>query len=232
MATECLKPLRGKVMRITKLNACGGYTAGPASVVVTKGFVSIAQTANYRDPDEYEVVNANGDLCVNERSESQLKWLDLVITLCEVDVEALNLMTGSPLVLDEATPTPNNVGFRTREGVTASFALEVWTDLAGSGACAGGTARYGYVLMPWVKSGTVGDVTIENAAASFTVNARTSAGSLWGTGPYNIRNTAAVSPVPAKLISAINALDHRHIEVVTLAPPTPACGAATLTPVA
>lgn len=229
MTTECLKPLRGKVMRVTKLNACGGYTAGPASVVVSKGFVSVAQTANYRDPDEYEVVNANGELCVNERSDSQLKWLDLVITLCDVDVEMINLMTGSPLVLDDAV-SPNNVGFRTRENVTAHFALEVWTDLAGA-ACVGSTQKYGYVLLPWVRSGTVGDVTIENAAASFTVNARTSAGSQWGTGPYNVRNTA-VAPAPAKLLTAIGSTDHRHIEVVTLAPPSPACGATALTPVA
>jgi hypothetical protein len=216
-------------MRVTKLNACGGYTAGPASVVVSKGFVSVAQTANYRDPDEYEVVNANGELCVNERSDSQLKWLDLVITLCDVDVEMINLMTGSPLVLDDAV-SPNNVGFRTRENVTAHFALEVWTDLAGA-ACVGSTQKYGYVLLPWVRSGTVGDVTIENAAASFTVNARTSAGSQWGTGPYNVRNTA-VAPAPAKLLTAIGSTDHRHIEVVTLAPPSPACGATALTPVA
>lgn len=229
MTTECLKPLRGKVMRVTKLNACGGYTAGAASVVVSKGFVSVAQTANYRDPDEYEVVNANGELCVNERGDSQLKWLDLVVTLCDVDVEMINLMTGSPLVLDDAV-SPNNVGFRTRENVTAHFALEIWTDLAGA-ACVGSTQKYGYVLLPWVRSGTVGDVTIENAAASFTVNARTSAGSQWGTGPYNVRNTA-VAPAPAKLLTAIASNDHRHIEVVTLAPPSPACGATTLTPVA
>jgi hypothetical protein len=225
MATECLKPIRGKRMRITKLNACGGFTAAAASVVTTSGFVSVAQTANYRDPDEYEVVNANGDLCVNERSDSQLKWLDLVITLCEVDVEAINLMTGSPLVLDDAV-SPNNVGFRTREGVTAHFALEVWTDLAG-GACVGSTTRYGYFLLPWVRSGTVGDVTIENAAASFTVNARTSAGSQWGVGPYNIRNTT-VAPAPAKLLTAIASNDHRHVQVTDLAPPAAACGATAL----
>lgn len=227
MATECLKPFRGKVMRITKLDACGGFAAGPASVVVSSGFISVAQTANYRDPDEYEVVNANGDLCLNERSDQQLKWLDLVITLCEVDVEALNLMTGSPLVLDEATPTPNNVGFRTREGTTAHFALELWTDLGG-GACVNGQQKYGYMLLPWIRSGTMGDLTIENAAASFTVNARTSANSQWGVGPYDVRMTAEVTPAPAPLLTAVQAKDHRHMEVVTLAPPTPACGAAAL----
>lgn len=227
MATECLKPIRGKRMRVTKLNSCGGFAAAAASVVVSSGFVSVAQTANYRDPDEYEVVNANGDLCVNERSDSQLKWLDLVITLCEVDVEMLNFMTGSPLVLDEASPTPNNVGFRTREGVTAHFALEVWTDLAGA-ACVGANQRYGYFLLPWVRSGTVGDVTIENAAASFTVNARTSAGSQWGVGPYNIRNTSEVVPAPAKLLTAIAANDHRHVQVTDMAPPAAACGSSAL----
>lgn len=225
MATECLKPIKGKVMRVTKLDSCGAFTAAAKSVVTTAGFVSVAQTMNYRDPDEYEVVNANGDLCINERTAGKLKWIDLVITFCEVDPELLNLMTGAPLVLDDAG-TPNAIGFRTREGTTGNVGLEVWTDLAGSSACSGGGRRYGYVLFPWVTDGQISDVTIENAAASFVVNARTSANSQWGVGPYNVWTDA--TPAPAKLLTAINALDHRHIQTTNIAPPTPVCGATAL----
>ena len=35
MATECLKPFKGKVMRITKLTECGAFTVGANQVVVT-----------------------------------------------------------------------------------------------------------------------------------------------------------------------------------------------------
>jgi hypothetical protein len=226
MATECLKPFKGKVMRITKLTTCGAFTVAPAQVVTTKGFVSIEQTLNWRDPDEYEVVNANGELCVNERSPQQLKWIDLVINLCEVDVEAWNFMTGAPIVLDDAV-SPNNVGFRLREGTYGNFAIEVWTDLAGAGACSGGTPKYGYMLLPWVTDGVAGDLTTANEAASFSVRARTRNNSPWGVGYANIRNTV-VSPAPAKLLTAIGSTDHRHIQVTDLAPPTAACGATAL----
>jgi hypothetical protein len=227
MATECLKPFRGKVMRITKLTECGAFTEGVNQVVTTKGFVSIEQTLNWRDPDEYEVVNANGELCVNESGAPQLKWIDVVVNLCEVDVEAHNFMTGSPLVLDDATPTPNNVGMRLREGVYGNYAIEVWTDLAGAGACAGGTAKYGYMLLPWITNGVPGDVTIENAAASFSVRGRTRSNSPWGVGWANIRNTVP-APAPAKLLTAIASTDHRHLQVTNLAPPTAACGSTEL----
>jgi hypothetical protein len=227
MATECLKPFKGKVMRITKLTTCGAFTVAAAQVVTTKGFVSIEQTLNWRDPDEYEVVNANGELCLNERSTPQLKWIDLTINLCEVDVEAWNFMTGAPLVLDDATPTPNNVGFRLREGTYGNFAVEVWTDLGGAGACSGGNQKYGYMLLPWVTDGQAGDVTIENAAASFSVKGRTRSNSPWGVGYANIRNTVP-TPTPAKLLTAIASTDHRHMQVTDLAPPTAACGATAL----
>jgi len=226
MATECLKPFKGKVMRITKLNSCGAFTAAANQVVVTKGFISVEQTLNWRDPDEYEAVNANGELCVNERSPQQLKWIDLTINLCDVDVEAWNFMTGDPIVVDEATPTPNNVGNRLREGQYGNFALEVWTDLAGQTCTT--SPKYGYLLLPWVTDAVGGDLTTENAVAQFSVRGRTRNNSPWGVGWANIRNTAEVTPAPAKLLTAIQATDHRHLEVVDLAPPTPACGSTAL----
>lgn len=225
MATECLKPFKGKVMRITKLSECGAFTAAAAQVVVTSGFISVEQTLNLRDADEYEQVNANGDLCLNERSPQQLKWIDLTINLCDVDVEAYNFMTGSPLVLDDAV-SPNNVGYRTREGVYGNFALELWTDLGGQ-PCTGGTKKYGYLLLPWVTDGVGGDMTVENGPVTTVVRGRTRNNAAWGVGWANVRNTT-VSPAPAKLLTAIGALDHRHIQVTNLAPPTPACGASAL----
>lgn len=228
MVAFCLKPLKGKVMRVVTLDACGAVVSGTKKMVVSDGYVSVEQRAIYRDPDEYEVVNANGALCVNERTIGALKWIELTITLCAVDPEMVNIMTGSPLVMNDAA-TPEAVGFRTREGVSANFGLEVWTDLAGSSACSGGVKQYGYFLLPWIVEGVVGDVTTENAAASFSITgARTQAGSLWANGPFNVRNT--VVPAPAKLITPIAANDHRHIQMTTLAPPASVCGAQTLTP--
>jgi hypothetical protein len=230
MAAQCFQPVGGNRMRVIALDSCGTVKTGVGSMkIISDGFVSVARTAQYEDPDEFIVKNANGDICLNYRTNPVLKWVNLEFTFCKVDPEMINVLTGSPLVLDDAA-TPAAVGFRTRENVvsTVNFSIEVWTNLGGV-ACSGGTLEYGYYLVPWVVQGTLGDLTIENGPVSFVVNARSKSGSPWGTGPFNIRNTK-VSPAPAKLITAINALDHEHLQVVNLAPPAAACGATTVTP--
>lgn len=231
MPAVCYTPIGGHTMRVTKVDACGTViTGGSSCKVVTNGFVRVNRTVEYEDADEFIVKNANGDICVNERTADQIKWLNLEIEFCRVDPDLFNVTTGSPLVMDDSA-TPQSVGWRTREGVisTVNFALEVWTRISGTSACSGGTVQYGYALWPWVVQGTVGDLTFENGPISFTVNARTKAGSLWGVGPYNIRQTITGTPgTPVKLISAINALDHEHIQITNQAPPTTACGCATV----
>jgi hypothetical protein len=229
MTAYCLKPFKGKIMRVVTLDACGAVVTGAKKMVVSDGFVSVEQRAVYRDPTDYEIVNANGDYCLSERDESKLRWIELTITLCGVDPEMVNIMTGSPLVMNDAA-TPEAVGFRTRENVFGNFGLEIWTDLGGSTGCAGGVKAYGYQLLPWIQGGVLGDYTVENGAANFQIiNAHTHNNSLWSTGPFNVRNTV-ITPTPAKLITAISATDHRHMQLTTLAPPAPVCGAQTLTP--
>ena len=230
MVAQCFQPVGGNRMRVIGLDACGTVKTGVGSQqVISDGFVSINRTGEYEDPDEFIVKNANGDICLNYRTNPQLKWVNLEMTFCKVDPEMFNVMTGSPLVMDDAL-TPNAVGFRTRAGVvgTVNFSLEVWTNLGGN-PCSGGTVEYGYYLVPWVVQGTLGDLTFENGPISFVVNAISKQGSNWGTGPFNIRNTKT-SPTPAKLLTAITAQDHEHLQVVNLAPPAAACGATQVTP--
>lgn len=224
MATTCLRPIRGVVVRVTKLDSCGAPVLGAKSQVVSKGMISVEQALNTEDPTEYKLKNANDEFLVNERGKRLINWIDLTVTFGEVDPELWNLMTASPTVLDDAA-TPNVVGLRTREGVYAEFALEVWTNLANQ-TCTGGFVQYGYTLFPWVTEGQSGDVTTENGTSTFQLTARTSRNSPWGIGPHNVRRDAAA--LPAKLLAPIDALDHRHLQMTTLAPPAAACGAIAL----
>lgn len=231
MPSTCFTPIGGHTMRAIKLDACGTVlTAGSSCKIVSNGFVRVNRTAEYENPDEFIVKNANGDICINERTSPLLKWLNLEMEFCRVDPELFNLISGSPLVMDDAA-TPSAIGFRTREGVipTVNFSLEVWTRMTGT-ACSGGSVNYGYYLAPWLVQGTIADIVFENGPISFTVNARTKAGSLWGTGPYFVWNEALPTPAPAKLVSAITATDHDHLQLTTLAPPAVSCGCATVTP--
>lgn len=224
MPTQCLKPVRGRVARITKLDSCGVPVVGAKSQVVTEGFVSVEGQIQLEDPQEYKLKNAADKFLYNSRGKPLIKWIDLTLNFGLVDPEAYNLITGSPIELNDNT-TPEAVGFRIRENTSANFALELWTDLEGL-ACVGGTAAYGYMLLPFCKDAVVGNWTWQNDVISFPVqSARTDHGSGWGVGPYNVLNKLSAPTGPAPLLAAIDPLDHMLMELTTLAPPSPSCGA-------
>jgi hypothetical protein len=195
---------------------------------VTDGIISIAMTKEYEDRQEFFVKNGNGDFCVRQTNPPILKWLNLVLTFCNVDPEALNIMTAEPLVLDDSAST-KATGFSTTEGAAANanFAFEAWTLLTGSLACSGTTAaEYGYTLFPWVVEGTVGDITWQNDTVSFVYNARTASNSLWGYGPYNVdlSDNAGSLNTPIRLLTPILSTQHHRQFLTRLAPPASVCG--------
>lgn len=223
MTSVCLKPIRLDVIRVTKVDACGAPIHGSKTFVVTDGMVSVEVKMEIEAGTEYKLKGANDKFIVNDVGRPLLKWANLTINMGQVDPELYSLVTGAPIVLDDAA-TPNSVGFRVREGVYQDFALEGWTELSGQ-ACVGGNVSYGYVLFPWVTNAIVGDFTLENALATFPIQqARTKSGSAWGVGPYNV-NKGVVDGLSKPLLTSINVKDHMDFHTTTLAPPAAVCGA-------
>lgn len=186
MADQSAFPLvRGYQMRLTRLNQCCQVNYGQDASVVTEGYVSIAFSASINEGDEIIVTNANGRTCVRDTPSAEFQGYGLEFTFCDVQPCVFELLTGQPVVTNA---NGDAVGFRMNSNVTAqdsAFALEVWMGIPGD-VCEGtaGSAN-GYLLLPCVAGGTVGDFTIENAAINFTVTgATTNDGNNWGTGPY------------------------------------------------
>lgn len=234
MATYCLKPAGGTIMRVTSVGVCGEILPD-SCYVVSKCWASIERTAEYTDPVQFAPPNADGSVCYAFRGEPGFLWYVLNITLNQVDPRAYNIMTGAPLVLDDATPTANIVGWRTRRNqVSASnFALEVWIRLAGE-VCTANTVPYMYYVVPLVKQGQIGDLTIGQEAISYIVSNAIGVGpSSWGVGPYMVRRDATTG-VPEPLLTPIQTTDGAddvdHTERVTLAPPPPSCGCQPVAP--
>lgn len=231
MTSVCYTPWKIPKIRVTQLSSCGLPVTG-CSTVVSDGIISIEMTAEYEEREEFFVKNGDGNFCVRATNPPILKWLNLVITLCNVDPELVNIMTAEPLVMNDAS-SPVAMGYSTQEGSAsnANFALEGWTRLAPSSTfpCTGGT-EYGYMVFPWVVEGTVGDITYENGAANFVVNARTSSNSPWGTGPYFVdySDNPAGSTTRVALLTPILSTQHRRMFITRLAPPTASCGCSTL----
>lgn len=213
--------IQGTRLRVTRIDGCGAVDGGADATVVTNGFVSVSIKDNVESGDEFKVKLADGSFCINQRSKPNLNWVEVSINMCQVAPELYELLTGSPLVYDDATPTPNAVGFG-RDGTTyatASFALELWTNIGRSAAqaCTGTAVRYGYLLLPWLVEGSLGDLTVENGPISFTIDAITSPGNDWGVGPYDVVVDRFGDPSP--LLDAIPHDRHVHLQFTDQPPP-------------
>jgi hypothetical protein len=220
-STKSFPLLRGRSMRVTKLNGCGVPIDGPDSAAVTDGYVSIALTAEVNDPEEIEVKNANGQTCVRDPGCAEFKGYTVDITFCNVEPCLYTMLTGQDTMDDGAG---NALGFRMnskKKSCDYAFALEVWSGVPGV-ACQGQTAEsgsFGYVLMPFVRAGVIGDFTIENAAITFTVSgAVTLDGNSWGVGGYDVYDTdgnGTLGPLP----EPVDPDDHLVVMYTTVAPP-------------
>ena len=231
MSSECFTPIQGTRMRATLVDSCGAPIGGECAQVVTSGFISVGMSDNTESPDEFKQKNAGGDYCYYQRSRPLLNYVEAKIALCKVNPELFSFLTGAELVYDDSSP-PVAVGFGTDTSTyaTASFALEVWTNLArvrGAAACSATGQRWGYSLLPWVIEGTIEDVTIENGPMNFTIDCITSEGNDWGVGPYDVIKTHLGAPSP--LLEALPTDRHRHLQLTTLAPPDEFCGCGAVT---
>lgn len=195
MSNICYPIVRGRRLRATRLDGCGNPVLGPDSTVVTGGFISVALTANIEEGEAINVTNANGDVCVLDQPCPKFQDYSVVVTFCDVNPVLFNLMSGQPLV----TNGGDTVGFRMNSDVDAcdsGFALELWTGIPADACEAGVSASYGYLLLPFVQGGVLGDFTVENAAINFSLTgARTKKGSGWGVGPYDVVTNPEVSEI-------------------------------------
>lgn len=221
MATECFTPLRGVAARITELDECGAVPVDGV-YVVSKGFITVNISMEVETGDEYIQKNADGFLCINERSPDELKRANVEIDWCRVDPSLISLITGNP----EELETTDTVGFWTVAGPsTANYALEVWTRLAG-GACADGGQCYGYLLIPWNTGSRVGDITVENGPVTFqTTGGYTVLPPAWGVGPWDVIGTPE-APTPLDAAAPDNGVFLTRTTCVP--PPAESCGTAVI----
>jgi hypothetical protein len=129
-------------------------------------------------------------------------------------------LTGQPSVVDA---NGDVVGFKMNTSVDQSasaFALELWAGVPGQACGDGGDGSFGYVLVPFVSSGVVGDFTLENAAVNFTITgAMTKDGNAWGTGPASYRPVPDEGGLPAVLPDPLDKDDHLYVVWTSVAPP-------------
>jgi hypothetical protein len=205
-------------MRATLLNAAGQPLVGDSSVVTTKGFITLTMTSNTEEGEAINVVNAGGESCVTEAATPTWNGVAVEAEFCDVDFALFEILTGQEVVLNADGVAIGITESTDIDMTNVKFALEVWLGASSNAApSAGSQGRYGYVLLPHLAGGVIGDVTVENAAITFTVSGmQTRNGAAWGAGPHKVE---LVGGVPAVLSTPIKSNDHRRIMQVEVAPP-------------
>ncbi|AXQ62931.1 major tail protein [Gordonia phage Ashertheman] len=231
MANKVWPSVRAKIMRLTRLDECGAPVTGPKSTLVTDGLISVDISAEYEDGTENAPKNGNDKFCFIETMPDEFKYFTLGIAFCGVDPEAWEIITGNPIYEDAAG---NAVGIkfgRYSEEIETAFALEVWSDVPGT-ACGTGGKRYGYHLWPYIGSGRLDELTLNNETAEFTLgNAKTKDGNQWESGGYDVVLDAAATPAPGPLVDPLTPEDHYLPITTQVAPPTATAGAVAYPPV-
>lgn len=226
MANKCFSLLRGEAMRATRLDRCGNISDAECSSITTDGFISVAFTTNVTEGEAVTVTKANGKQCVNDTPAPEFNNVGVTVTFCNVDPELYAMLTNQPVEYDAAGDA---VGFRMRKNVSlngAGVALELWSNVPAE-SCEGGEGTWGYMLLPFLQGGVLGDFTLENNAVTFTIQGMvTKSGGAWGAGPYNVVMDELDAPGP--LNEPMTSDDHFLVRWTNVAPPEPGCSCTTV----
>jgi hypothetical protein len=223
MADQCFALVRGRVIRVTRLDGCGNVLLGPDSKVVSEGVISVALTSNTDAGTAISVTNAAGKVCILDTPTPKFVNYTVEVAFCGVDPQLVSLMTNNDLVLDA---NDDAVGFDVGTDVdldNSGFALEMWSNVPAQ-QCAAGQTEYGYFLLPFLQGGVLGDFTWQNTEINFTMTgAATKDGNSWGVGPYDVQRDDA--GVPGPLLVSLPPKKHLRMFKTSVAPPEPSCGA-------
>src|SRR5690606_33367450 len=163
--------IKGRKIRVTRRDGCGRPVYGEYGQAVSEGIVTVNFTANTVETDEINVPNFSGETCVYEPSVTSLAGYGLEIEFCAVDLDVFEMITGQSLVFDYEG---NVIGLEVDTKIDVSdagFALEVWAGAPAGDVCDNPNAQgaFGYVLLPRLEGGYLGDFAIENGSITFTL---------------------------------------------------------------
>jgi hypothetical protein len=227
VATKCYAQVRGSVIRVTRLDACGVPDPGASAVVVSKRISTVTIDEVTDDGTNIRERNFGDELCIVDDAFTQIIGYTADIALCGVDPDLVGLITGQPVVTNAGGDI---VGFDASTEIdldSFGFSLEVWSRIAGGACDPSGNRPWGYTVFPFLKGGRVGGFTFENGAVQFTLSgAQTRDGNGWGTGPFDVDRDEVGAPAPLNTPLGVNT-HYRNI-LVTLDPPAATCGATAL----
>lgn len=219
MATRILKPVRGKRIRITQLDRCGRVPdpATEDAFIVTDGFISVQLSSTTEEGPEITQRGITGAIVINEKLSDSFKRFTVELTFTGVNPALLPMVSNANARENAAGDL---VGFTIGEGtIDKWFAFELWTGLAGAACGTEDEDASGYMLLPFVQGGTMGNVTVDGEnAVNFTMSgAYTRGGNAWGAGPFDVEYGDLDAPGPLSV--PLDPFDHFYFGHTGLTPP-------------
>lgn len=219
--------VKGVRMRATKVNACGLPVEGEANRVVTTGFVTFSMSPVMQEAEELEQRNAEGKVCVYDRTPPERKHYDLSLALCNVNTCLISMFSGWQAEVDYKG---DSSGFRDQKEIESDYgvAIEIWTGGSAQDDCptpdtddifANPTSgkSHGYLLV-FGTEWKMGDLEVGASVANFTLSGISLAAPQWGRGPYNVvpidENGTA-----GRLITPVGEDQHFSLQRTPIAPP-------------
>ena len=194
---------------------------------VTDGYVSVKMTATMNAAVELEQKNADGKVCVVDRTAPERKYYKVDVDLCNVNTGLISLFSGWEQVLDYAG---ESAGYRDQMEVDSDYgvALEVWTGGRSEDDCplpsdddifaTNSTGKsYGYLLIgayEWM----VGDISVTSGVSTLMLSGTSIAMPQWGKGPYNVQGIDSKGTC-GRLITPLNEGSHYTFFRTTCPPP-------------
>ncbi len=213
-------PIKGRVYRVVKLDSCGNPVTGTGSgmQLVHSAFTMVGQDPQYEDGVEFFERTASGALCVNQKDDPILKRINLTIDFCAINVTGAAYMA-SMKELTVGSPT-TGYGFALSEGASSNrFSLEVWQEVAGSGACSStGLQQYIYNAWPNVGAVKVNNYNVELARSTLELVGETRAISTASNGWLAKNGSSAWLPAGTTMLGT----EHWLWNITTTAPPASA----------
>lgn len=219
--------VKGIRARATKVNNCGLPISGLANYAVTDGWVSATLSPVFQEAEELEQRNAEGRVCVLDRTPPERKYYNLTYVMCQVNTCMLTLFTSWQQELDW---DGNAVGFRDQRRVESDYGvgIELWTGGRAATDCPAPTdddifanpttgKDYGYFLT-WGTEWVLGDIELGAQVSTFTLTGISFAAPQWGRGPWNVVPIDS-DGTPGRLLTPIE--DDQQLVVIRTSVPPP-----------
>jgi hypothetical protein len=224
--------IKGRVIRVIKLDACGNVPTGTGSaMVVADGFISVKNTPQYEDGTEFTQKRADGLLCVNQKDPGQFKRLQAEAMWCVTDPDIRVIMEGARLLTSGGV---TGIGAAFNDSlVTNRFSIEIWQNVAGRNACnSAGQQQYLYWAFPNCGNAQVQDFTVENDVLQWHETYETQGLGQGASGAVSAWGAYPTAAPPNTYLGSGNNLqisEHYAFVITTTAPPAPTGGAITVT---